>query len=217
VPLQVAVVVPAGSQIVGHAIRRPQLRDLVGGLAKRLSHPAQGQHAGRGRTALPRSAAHGRLRLRNAQPPPQSPGTVVNSQSGVRQGDPLGPLLFSLMLQGPLEDVDAMSLARLLACDDIPSRSPGAYQAGIRCPPRPCSSPRPPLPARQVRCPLRGPCRSHRRCGPTQCEACTRGLLEAGTPVSTPAFKTANAETCATRACHLMNKLLALPMGAQDC
>jgi hypothetical protein len=40
---------------------------------------------------------------------------VVSSQGGVRQGDPLGPLLFALTLQGPLEEVAAMGLARLLA------------------------------------------------------------------------------------------------------
>jgi hypothetical protein len=35
---------------------------------------------------------------------------VVRSQSGVRQGDPLGPLLFALTLQEPLEQVAEMDL-----------------------------------------------------------------------------------------------------------
>jgi hypothetical protein len=48
-------------------VRPPQLRNLAGGLAKRLSHLVQGQHAGRGRTALPHFAAHGRLGLQHAQ------------------------------------------------------------------------------------------------------------------------------------------------------
>jgi hypothetical protein len=39
----------------------------------------------------------------------QSPGTVVSSQSGVPQGDPLRPLLFGLTLQGSLEEVAAMA------------------------------------------------------------------------------------------------------------
>jgi hypothetical protein len=33
----------------------------------------------------------------------------------------------------------------------------------------------------------------------------------------TPAFQTANAKSCGTRACHLMDKLLALLLGDQDC
>jgi hypothetical protein len=42
------------------------------------------------------------------------------------------------------------------------------------------------------------------------------GLLAAGTPIGTPAFQTANAESCATQACHLMYELLALSLGDQD-
>jgi hypothetical protein len=42
------------------------------------------------------------------------------------------------------------------------------------------------------------------------------GLLAAGTTVGTPALKTAKAESCASRACHLMDELLALPLGDQD-
>jgi hypothetical protein len=48
----------------------------------------------------------------------QSLGTVVSSQSEVRQGNPLGPLLFALTLQEPLEGFAAMGLARPLAYAD---------------------------------------------------------------------------------------------------
>jgi hypothetical protein len=43
-----------------------------------------------------------------------------------------------------------------------------------------------------------------------------KGLLAAETPIGTPSFQNANAESCATRACPLMDELLALPMGDQD-
>jgi hypothetical protein len=43
------------------------------------------------------------------------------------------------------------------------------------------------------------------------------GLLAARTPIGTPFFHTANAESCATQACHLMDELLTLPLGDQDC
>jgi hypothetical protein len=42
------------------------------------------------------------------------------------------------------------------------------------------------------------------------------GLLAARTPIGTPAFQTANAESCATQACHLLYELLALSLGDQD-
>jgi hypothetical protein len=48
----------------------------------------------------------------------QSAGVVVPSQSGVRQGDPLGPLVFTVTLQGPLEVIEEMQLARPLAFAD---------------------------------------------------------------------------------------------------
>jgi hypothetical protein len=37
---------------------------------------------------------------------------VVRSEGGVQQGEPLGPLLFALTLQKPLEKVAEMGLAR---------------------------------------------------------------------------------------------------------
>jgi hypothetical protein len=41
---------------------------------------------------------------------------VSHSRSGVRQRDPLGLLFFALTLEGPLQQVTAMDLARFLSC-----------------------------------------------------------------------------------------------------
>jgi hypothetical protein len=48
----------------------------------------------------------------------QQTDQVINSESRVRQGDPLGMLLFALTLQGPLEEVASMNLARPVAFAD---------------------------------------------------------------------------------------------------
>jgi hypothetical protein len=42
------------------------------------------------------------------------------------------------------------------------------------------------------------------------------GLLATGNPVGTPAFQTAHADGCSSRACFLMEELLACPLGDQD-
>jgi hypothetical protein len=65
----------------------------------------------------------------------QVPGVVIHSQSGVRQGEHIGSLLFALTLQGPLEQVAAMNLARPLAYADnnflqgAPEPTTQAFQA----------------------------------------------------------------------------------------
>jgi hypothetical protein len=150
----------------------------------------------------------------------QSPGMVLSSQSGgVRQGDPLRPLLLVPNLRGPLEEVAAMGLAQPLAYadDTFLQGAPAPTMRALDCHPHcPCRFPWPPLPARQVCCPLRGPRRCHVACQLGARHA-REGLLTAGTPIGTPFFQTANIESCATRACHLMDELLALPLGDQDC
>jgi hypothetical protein len=125
VPLQVAVGVPGGSQIVGHALRaghsadpscvtvQVDWRNAFNTLRRDRMLDAVAQRCP---ALLPMAAwAYGRHSHLLVH---QSPGTVVSSQSGVRQGDPLGPLLFAITLQGPLEEVAAMGLARPLAYAD---------------------------------------------------------------------------------------------------
>jgi hypothetical protein len=101
----------------------------------------------------------------------QSPGTVVSSQSGERQGDSLGLLLFALTLQGALEEVAAMGLAQPLAYADdkflqgAPAPTMGAFPA--------LTALAAPLGLHLLCCPIRGPRRCHRRRRPTRREACT--------------------------------------------
>jgi hypothetical protein len=43
-----------------------------------------------------------------------------------------------------------------------------------------------------------------------------RGIFAAGTPVGEAAFVVAHAQECASKACHLMDALDALPLSARD-
>jgi hypothetical protein len=148
----------------------------------------------------------------------QSPGTVVSSQSGVRQGDPLRPLLFALTLQGPLEEIAAMGLARPLAYADdtflqgalAPTMRAFAALSALAAPLG--------LQSQPAKCAVHSGDHAAAAAvaGQLGVMHALEGLLAAGTPVGTPSFQTANAESCATRACHLMDELLALSLGDQD-
>jgi hypothetical protein len=148
----------------------------------------------------------------------QAPGVVIHSRSGVRQGDPLGPLLFALTLQGPLKQVAAMNLARPLAYADD-NLLQGA--------------PEPTMRAFHALLTLAGPLGLHPKadkCAVYSVDAgaaaavvsqlgvrhAPDGLLAEGTPVGTPSFQADHADHCAAHACHLMEDLTALPLADQD-
>jgi hypothetical protein len=100
---------------------RPRLHHRSGRLAERVLDGAPRPLVGRRQTTLPDPAAHGRMGVRSAKPParPALPrGGELRIPERVRQGDPLGPLLFALTLQGPLEQVAEMGLARPVAFAD---------------------------------------------------------------------------------------------------
>jgi hypothetical protein len=120
-PLQVAVGVSGGSQIPGHVLRAGIVADLgcvtiqvdwqntFNTLRKdRMLAAVQQRCPTLLRMVAWANGRHSRLLLERAE-------AVVLSQSGVRQGDPLGPLLFALTLQGPLAMVAELNQAWPLA------------------------------------------------------------------------------------------------------
>jgi hypothetical protein len=123
----------------------------------------------------------------------QTPRTVISSKCGVWQGNRLGLLLFPLTLQGPLEEVAAMGLARPLAfADDT------FLQVALA----------PTMQAFGELASLAIPLGLHSQ--PAKC------AVHSGDPVGTPAFQTTYADSCATRVCHLMDEFLALHFRDQD-
>jgi hypothetical protein len=220
-PLQVAVGVRGGSQVVGHALRagiaaapasvtvQVDWQNAFNTLRRDKMLAAVQQRCP---ALLPLAMwAYGRHSHLIVQ---QSPGAVVSSQSGVRQSESLGPLLFAITLQGPLEEVAAMDLAY---ADD-------AFLQG---------APAPTMSAFGTLTALAAPLGLHTQ--PVKCAVYSTddaaaasvashlgvrhahdGLLAAGTPVGTPAFQTTHANSCAAHACYLMEELLTLPLGDQD-
>jgi hypothetical protein len=223
-PLQLAVGISGGSQIVGHALRAGMAAD-PGCITVQVDWRNAFNTVRRDRmlaavtqrcsTLLPMVAwaygQHSRLLVQHSQ-------EVVSSQSGVRQGDPLGPLLFALTLQGPLEQVAEMGLARPVAFAD------DTFLQGAR---------EPTMRAFQVLAALAAPlglCAQPDKCAvyseDTAAAACVAtalgmhhapaGLLAAGTPIGTAAFEAASSATCAYNSCTAMDRMQALPLADQD-
>ena len=223
-PLQVAVGIRGGSQVVGHALRAGMSAD-PGCVTVQIDWQNAFNTLRRDRmlaaveqrcpALLPMVAwaysRHGRLLV-------QGSDEVVLSRSGVRQGDPLGPLLFALTLQGPLEEVAGMGLARPLAYADdtflqgAPEPTQQALEAlavlavplGLLAQPSKSAVYSEDAAAAASFANLLGV-----RHAPD-------GLLAAGTPVGTPGFQSTHADGCATHACQLMGELLQVPLGDQD-
>jgi hypothetical protein len=148
----------------------------------------------------------------------QAPGVIIHSQSGLRQGDPLGPLLFALALQGPLEQDAEMDLARPLAyaadpfLQSAPEPTIRAFHALVTLA-EPLG-----LQVQLAKCAVYFA--DTRAVTSVASQLCVRhapdGLLAAGTPVGTPAYQAAQADHCTDRACILMDDFHALPLADQD-
>jgi hypothetical protein len=142
---------------------------------------------------------HSRLLLERAE-------AVVLSQSGVPQGDPLGPLLFALTLQGPLEMVAELNQARPLAYVDdtflqgAPEPTIRAYQA-LTALAAPLG-----LHAQLTKCTVysEDAAAASAVADHLELQHAPEGLLAAGTPIGTPAFQSARADACADYTCQLM-------------
>ena len=146
---------------------------------------------------------------------------ALQSQVGVRQGDPLGPLLFALTLQQPLRRMQAAAPAASVASylDDVYAvgRVPhvrAAYQSITG----PRGGPSVGLEAQPPKCAVHG--------GPhAGAEAFARemqlqhkpdGIVVVGSPTGSPAFVEAHVLARAEEVVQQVDKLMALPLAAQS-
>ena len=150
-----------------------------------------------------------------------APGTPpVQSQTGVRQGDPLGPLLFALALQGPLERTCEVAPAASLGgyLDDlrIVGRAPqlraafpvlrtGALGIGLRM-----------RPSKMALTGGPGPGAAALLATELGVQHSPDGVLLCGTPTGTDAFVEAAVSERADAVIEQVNKLMRLPLRAQS-
>jgi hypothetical protein len=141
------------------------------------------------------------------------------SQSGVRQGDPCGPLLFALALQGPFERVrDAFPDVRVVAyANDVHLQSPPeaateAFRLLVTATAPSGFTPSLPKCVAFAQPAATGLAVAFALCIARRPE----GLVAAGTPLGSDAFVEADARFRAETVANLVTALASLALGRQD-
>ena len=225
-PLQLGVGVRGGAECIGHALRAALHDDPATAVVQldftnafnSVSRQAV-LHAVKQRqpALLPfvqwLYGRHSRLLLHSRDEPLEP----ITSQSGVRQGDPLGTLLFALTLQGPLEHTQQLHPnARFLALhDDVHVHGkPSELAAGVAALRERAQSIG--LRLRLSKCAVYSPtpavgAETARLIGIPHAE---EGIVAAGSPVGSPAFVRQTVQTAADKVLADLDELAALQVSA---
>jgi hypothetical protein len=227
-PLQLGVGVRGGSQCMGHSIRagiaadpacvtvQLDWRNAFNTVSRDAMLKAIAQRAP---ALLPFAAwmykQPGRLLIAGAP----SDNNMLQSERGVRQGDPCGPLFFALTLQGPLEQVqERIPDIRVLAfADDCDLQGPPpAAVRSFRMLDRLGQAIG--LGARLDKCGAYSEDTAAAATVATELNIAHEegGLMVAGTPVGTADFVAAHVHSKADAACASLDRMMGLPLPAQD-
>jgi hypothetical protein len=226
-PLQVGVGVPGGAEIVGHA--------LVSGIATRVDVVTVATDLENAFNTIDRSAVFAAVAKREPGILPYvrwlygTPtqlhviGTPLEAQpilssAGVRQGDPISPLLFALTLQDPLKQTAEQHPAAAIislhddvhvqddvdgACEATETLFAQVERIGLK--------------ARRAKC---GAYSTNAACSAAAAQRLDiqqlqEGFVATGTPVGSATFVSAHAATKAASTAALVTKLSALPVSSQ--
>ena len=229
-PLQLGVGVPGGAEAVGHAVQAVLAKDPEAALltvdqanafnsvSRSAVFEAVNEHVP---ALLPfvQWAYGAATNLLVVRASPDTP--PILSQTGVRQGDPLGPLLFALALQRPLQRTrdGAPNVAVIAFADDVSlvgrvqdlkvafeilQGEHGAGGIGLQVQHRKCALTRGPLlDVSELAAEL-------------DIQHCPNGITVCGTPIGTNNYVANALLTRATSVVEQITKLMKLPLATQS-